>query len=240
MTKIKNSYSHTFYLIDFLIVYFFFILLFGGLLSMNGYVGGSFLRIAILLFVVFFVVALIIRKGISEGQDILDVQNALQLAMLLVIAYVIVFFFGFFVDCLMSFHFNLNPILGSIEPHAFIDAVQLIEKIDPNVPKQRSYTDLIGPLLFISSAIIWVVIFKLPPPDSPPGGNIGSMLRELAIQGTVNNSLVVTTVKSVAITIAAESLKQIGVPADIIARQQRALNDLLDSEVDFDFFEAGD
>ena len=127
MTKIRNSYIHSFHLVDpspwpLTAAFSALMLTFGGVLYMHGYVGGSFLRdlgLSMVFFMMFCWWRDIIREGTTEGQHTMTVQNGLKMGMLLFIVSEIMFFFAFF---WAFFHSSFNPMfsIGGVWPPAFI------------------------------------------------------------------------------------------------------------------------
>jgi cytochrome c oxidase subunit 3 len=95
---------------------------FGGVLTMHGYSGGSFLwkfGIMLVIFCMFVWWRDIIREGTYEGQHTKAVQTGLKMGVLLFILSEVMFFFGFFWAFFHS-SFNPSPALGGVWPPAFL------------------------------------------------------------------------------------------------------------------------
>jgi len=101
---IRNNQIHSFHLVDpspwpLISGFSAFMLTFGGVLYMNGYLGGGFLwRFGFLMILSMMYVWWrdIIREATIEGQHTSSVQNGLRMGVLLFIVSEIMFFFAFF------------------------------------------------------------------------------------------------------------------------------------------------
>jgi len=104
MINIRNNQQHSFHLVDPSPWPLFgasgaFMLTFGGVLFMHGYVGGTFVLRMGLLMILFVMYAWwrdIVREGTFEGQHTSTVLTGLKMGMLLFIASEVMFFSGFF------------------------------------------------------------------------------------------------------------------------------------------------
>jgi len=124
---IQNNQQHSFHLVDpspwpLIAAFSAFMLTFGGVLSMHGYVGGNFLvkfGFLMVLFMMFCWWRDIIREGTLEGQHTLSVQAGLRMGVLLFIVSEIMFFVAFF---WAFFHSSFNPSqeIGGVWPPVFL------------------------------------------------------------------------------------------------------------------------
>jgi len=127
MIIIKNINKHSYHLVDpspwpIISAFSAFILTFGGVLFMHGYIGGGFLwkfGFLMILFMMFCWWRDVVREGTFEGQHTNSVQSGLKLGMLLFIVSEIMFFFAFFWAFFHS-SFNPSPAIGGVWPPAFI------------------------------------------------------------------------------------------------------------------------
>jgi cytochrome c oxidase subunit 3 len=127
MSFTKNTNKHSYHLVDpspwpIISAFSAFILTFGGVLFMHGYLGGGFLwkfGFSMILFMMFCWWRDVIREGTVEGQHTSSVQSGLKLGMLLFIVSEIMFFFAFFWAFFHS-SFNPSPAIGGVWPPAFI------------------------------------------------------------------------------------------------------------------------
>jgi cytochrome c oxidase subunit 3 len=114
MINIRNNQQHSFHLVDpspwpIIAATGAFMLTFGGVLFMHGYLGGAFLLrfgFFMILFMMFVWWRDIVREGTLEGQHTDSVQAGLKMGMLLFIASEVMFFSGFF---WAFFHSSFNP-----------------------------------------------------------------------------------------------------------------------------------
>jgi cytochrome c oxidase subunit 3 len=127
MINIRNNQQHSFHLVDpspwpIIAASGAFMLTFGGVLFMHGYVGGAFLLrfgIFMILFIMYVWWRDIVREGTLEGQHTDSVQTGLKMGMLLFIASEVMFFSGFF---WAFFHSSFNPAveIGAVWPPAYL------------------------------------------------------------------------------------------------------------------------
>jgi cytochrome c oxidase subunit 3 len=126
MIAYVNS-KHRFHLVDvspwpLLSAFAAFMITFGGVLYMHGYVGGSFLFRFGLIMLVYMMYCWwrdVIREGTFEGQHTASVQTGLKMGMLLFIVSEIMFFFAFFWAFFHS-SFNPSPVIGGVWPPVFM------------------------------------------------------------------------------------------------------------------------
>jgi cytochrome c oxidase subunit 3 len=127
---IRNNQIHSFHLVDpspwpLISGFSAFMLTFGGVLYMNGYLGGGFLwRFGFLMILSMMYVWWrdIIREATIEGQHTSSVQSGLRMGVLLFIVSEIMFFFAFFWAFFHS-SFNPSPLIGGVWPPAFLEVI---------------------------------------------------------------------------------------------------------------------
>lgn len=127
---IRNNQVHSFHLVDpspwpLISGFSAFMLTFGGVLYMNGYLGGGFLwrfGFLMILFMMYVWWRDIIREATIEGQHTSSVQNGLRMGVLLFIVSEIMFFFAFFWAFFHS-SFNPSPLIGGVWPPAFLEVI---------------------------------------------------------------------------------------------------------------------
>ncbi len=123
----RNNQSHSFHLVDpspwpIISGFSAFMLTFGAILYMHGYVGGTFLLPYGFFMILFMMVVWwrdIIRESVYEGQHTQSVKTGLKMGMLLFIVSEIMFFFAFFWAFFHS-SFNPNLAIGGVWPPAFL------------------------------------------------------------------------------------------------------------------------
>jgi cytochrome c oxidase subunit 3 len=123
----RNNQLHSFHLVTpspwpILSAFSVFILLFGFVLYLHGYIRGNFILkfgLFLLLSMMFFWWRDVIREATFEGQHTSSVQLGLKIGVLLFIVSEIMFFAGFFWS---FFHFSFNPSisLGGVWPPVFL------------------------------------------------------------------------------------------------------------------------
>jgi len=123
----RNNQIHSFHLVDpspwpFTAALSAFMLTFGGVLYMHGYLGGGFLLqfgFSMILFVMYVWWRDIIREATIEGQHTSSVQLGLRMGVLLFIVSEIMFFFAFFWAFFYS-SLNPSPLIGGVWPPAHL------------------------------------------------------------------------------------------------------------------------
>lgn len=127
MTIIRNNQKHSFHLVDpspwpLISAFSAFTFMFGTVLYMHGYAGGSFLAqfgFLMVLFMMFCWWRDVVREATIEGQHTESVLAGLKMGMLLFILSEVMFFFAFFWAFFHS-SFNPSPAIGGVWPPAFM------------------------------------------------------------------------------------------------------------------------